>query len=143
MSSVGDITKSVFYEAFEIVRDGAREYVDSRAEEAAYEEFERGLRRTLAVLSDVTEDREAMVAALQQHWGLSYEEASGCVHREMRVDAPCRRLERYLQTEKNYAQHEVSRYIRDNKVKLRLNHEPELSTMKPEKLYREIERRKV
>ena len=52
-----------------------------------------------------------------------------------------RSLERFLKEKKNYTDDEARKFMRDNKVVSLLRQDPELSTMKPEQLYKELQKR--
>ena len=86
-------------------------------------------------------DRVAIVTALQKHWGIGIKEAEERVQWEARTRAPMRSLERFLKEKKNYTDDEARKFMRDNKVVSLLRQDPELSTMKPEQLYKELQKR--
>lgn len=139
--TIGSVAMDWLSKGFDVIREGGRQYISEREEQAAFDEYRRGIDRAVAALTDVSQDKAAIAKALHAHWGVDYEEAEKRVQYEMRVNAPCRRLIRYLQDEMNYTEAEAKDYIRKSQAKILLNHEPKLSTMKAKDFYRELEKR--
>lgn len=123
------------------VREDLQAQIDQEIQEAEDLEFSRGIDRAVAALFEVTEDRVAIVTALQKYWGIGIKEAEERVQWEARTRLPTRNLERFLKEKKNYTDDEVRKFMRDNKVVSLLRQDPELSTMKPEQLYKELQKR--
>lgn len=142
MDKLKDAMRNALEIAFEATHESFVTFLEKREREAAFNEYVLGLERTVSALADVTNNQETMVAILQRYWGLDYSLAREYVHNELRLNAPCRRLERYLENEKNYSEAEAMRYIRENNVRIILRHEPDLSMRDCEELYLEIERRR-
>ena len=124
---------------FDAVREAGRRYISEAEERAAFDEYSQGVNRATAALVDVCNDKAAIAEALHEHWGVDLQEAEERVQWEMRVYAPARRLERFLVEKQHFTKAEAGRYLRENAVKIKLRHDPKLSTMKQERLYREIE----
>ena len=123
------------------VREDLQTQIDQEIQEAVDLEFSRGIDRAVAALFEVTEDRVAIVTALQKPWGIGIKEAEERVQWEARTRAPMRSLERFLKEKKNYTDDEARKFMRGNKVVSLLRQDPELSTMKPEQLYKELQKR--
>ena len=124
----------------EDVREDFQAERDREIQEAKEFEFSRGLDRAVAALFEVTKEKAVIVTLLQKYWSIDMGEAEKRVQWEARTCAPVRGLKRLLKEKKNYTDEEVERFMHDNKVISRLRFEPELSTMKPEQLYRELQK---
>lgn len=128
------------YSVINGVREDFQAQRTQEIQEAVDFEFSRGLDRAVAALFEVTKDKSAIVPMLQKYWGIDIDEAEKRVQWEARTCAPIRGLERLLREKKNYTDEEAQRYIRESKVVSRLRQEPELSKMKPEQLYNELQK---
>ena len=124
----------------EDVREDFQAERDREIQEAKEFEFSRGLDRAVAALFEVTKEKAVIVTLLQKYWSIDMGEAEKRVQREARTCAPVRGLNRLLKEKKNYTDEEVERFMHDNKVISRLRFEPGLSTMKPEQLYKELQK---
>ena len=138
--TIGDIAADWTMKAFHAVQESGRQWLSEKEEQAAFEEYERGLNRAVAALSEVTNDKEAMAKALHRHWGVEISEAEDRVQWEMRVNAPARNLERFLQMELNFSKSEARSYMKEKMVRIRLKNDRRLSALKPKELYRELEK---
>lgn len=65
----------------------------------------------MAVLSDMTNDKDAISVLLQKYWEIDQREANSLVQGEMRERRPARRLANYLKSEKSYNPFEARRLI--------------------------------
>lgn len=126
---------------FDAIREGGRRFVSEAEKQAALEEYVNRLDRAIAALVDVSNDKDAIVEAIQTHWDVSREEAKNRVFFEIRFNSPCRRLAHFLEDEKNYSPTEAEIYLKEKRVRTLLRQEPKLSTMKPKDLFRELENR--
>lgn len=125
--------------------DAARQVIidheNQTVEEVTRYERLSGLRKSVAALCDVSNDKETIVESLRRHWGIDSFEAERYVQREMREHLPIRRLVRYLKSEKNYSSLEAKKFIEEHELPEKLKEDPDLSTMKPEQLYKKLQRR--
>ena len=125
----------------ETAREVIFDHENRSVQEAVEHEYIRGLHRSLAALADVSSDKAAIERSLRRHWGIDQDEAERLVQHEMREKLPIRRLVDYLKREKNYSPLEARKFIEDSNLPERLKDEPALSTMKPEQLYKELQKR--
>lgn len=125
----------------ETARGAVFDHEDRAVQEAGEYELYRDLRRLVAALVDVSNDKEAIAGSLRRHWGIDQDEAERLVRQEMREHLPIRRLMDYLKSEKNYSPLEAREFIGSSRLPERLKNEPALSTMRPEQLYKELKKR--
>lgn len=122
-------------------RDAIRNGIESKIEQSTTHEYYLGLERAAAALADVTTDRAAIIFALQNHWDISKSEASELLDYEFSFSRPRRQFVDYLKNTLKFTNQEASAFITERNVDLLLRHDPELSRLKPAKLYKEIIRR--
>ena len=92
-------------------RETILDHEDRLFQEAADRELVERLNRAVAILSDMTNDKDAISVLLQKYWEIDQREANSLVQGEMRERRPARRLANYLKSEKSYNPFEARRLI--------------------------------
>lgn len=124
--------------AAEMCSNALNDVISNECFEAFDQGIGIGLEKTIRALIDASVREDKMIAALQNSWGLSREEAAqriGSVKRRIAIE----RLEEYLLC-KGSSKNAVSEFKREYSVIIRLNHEKSLIDLwnKPEQLYSKL-----
>lgn len=125
--------------ASDVLRDAYRRNIDEAEAEAFREGIEIGISNTIKVLIEANAKDDQIIQLLNKYWGIVYDEAVSrlAFEKQRRMVSE---LKEYmlLQAWTNEA---VDDYIRDNRVSLKIRHNPQLMQYKgkPDKLMKAIE----
>lgn len=106
------------------------------------EERDDGIRRAVVSYFELKIKHPQIIGLLQKYWKISEEEANEFYREEKNINSPCRALEYYLQSE-GWSAEEIDTFFEKYRVALLLNRCPELRTITPDKLKKEVEKRKI
>lgn len=115
-------------------RETILDHEDGLFQEAADRELVKRLNRAVAVLSDMTNDKDTISVLFQKYWEIDQCEANSLVQGEIRERCPARRLANHLKSEKSYNPFEARRFIEVYDLPKRLKEGPGLSTMRFDQL---------
>ena len=118
----------------DVLRDAYRRNIDEAEEAAFCEGIEIGISNTIKVLLEANIKDDQIIQLLNKYWGIVYDESvNRLVFEKQRMMVSELKEYMLLQAWTNEA---VDDYIRDNRVSLKIRHNPQLMQYKgkPDKL---------
>lgn len=106
-----------------------------------YKMEQQDKKRIVAILCEVKVKDEEIFYLLKKYCNIDPKETLVLIQNERLIDAPCRKLEEFLLSEKGYNYEDADRFINKYAIGILVNN-PELSKITPDKLYIKVNEKK-
>lgn len=106
-----------------------------------YKMEQQDKKRIVAILCEVKVKDEEIFYLLKKYCNIDTKETLVLIQNERLIDAPCRKLEEFLLSEKGYSYEDADRFINKYAIGILVNN-PELSKITPDKLYIKVNEKK-